>query len=138
MAEETTPQDRPIVTREEALAAGLKTYFDGRVCKCGHIFERTTSSRNCILCARLRASEWQKKNPEKVREREKRSRARHPEKHRARESKDGLLRTGKRNVDIVESGNKTIEIKPVPLVVISIMKISMSSALGQRLMSRDG
>lgn len=37
--------------RAVAKAAGNKRYFDGRPCKVGHIAERLTSSRECVMCA---------------------------------------------------------------------------------------
>lgn len=41
-----------IVTRREAVALGLRTYFTGRPCKNGHIDERLTGGRVCLSCKR--------------------------------------------------------------------------------------
>lgn len=41
-----------IVTRKEAKAAGLKRYFNGLLCKHGHLDERVTSSGVCLTCQR--------------------------------------------------------------------------------------
>src|ERR1044071_8596093 len=41
-----------IISREEALAAGLKRYFTGKPCRNGHIAERNTSHKQCLTCKR--------------------------------------------------------------------------------------
>ena len=44
-----------IVTRQEALKMGLKTYFTGRPCKKGgHLSERRTNSSDCLECVRVK------------------------------------------------------------------------------------
>ena len=40
----------------EARKIGLKTYFTGVACKNGHLCERETSSRRCLLCRNLWAN----------------------------------------------------------------------------------
>jgi 5-methylcytosine-specific restriction endonuclease McrA len=40
----------PVVTRAEALAAGLTRYFTGKPCKHGHLSERTSCNGGCIAC----------------------------------------------------------------------------------------
>ena len=43
-----------IITRTEAQAQGLKTYFTGKPCKHGHVAERYTSRGICVECTRGR------------------------------------------------------------------------------------
>lgn len=68
-----------IVTREEAIASGLKRYCTGIPCKNGHVAQRWTSSKKCFECERLdraahpevrkaRNDKWYAKNPEKAKE----------------------------------------------------------------------
>jgi 5-methylcytosine-specific restriction endonuclease McrA len=83
MADVTNPQDRPIVTRKEAKAAGLKRYFSGLVCKEGHVTERTTSSNICISCGNARNAAFRAENPERYRAREAAFRAANREKLRS-------------------------------------------------------
>jgi len=52
MADDTIPQIPPIVTRQEAVAAGLSRYFTGKPCKWGHIDERSTAIGGCLTCIR--------------------------------------------------------------------------------------
>ena len=40
---------RPLVTRQEAIAAGANRYFTGRPCKHGHLSERDMDG-NCVAC----------------------------------------------------------------------------------------
>ncbi len=40
------------ISRQEALARGLKRYFTGKPCKNGHVAERLATARVCIECAR--------------------------------------------------------------------------------------
>ena len=44
------PYDGPVVTRAEALAAGLTRFFTGKPCKHGHLSERTSCNGGCIAC----------------------------------------------------------------------------------------
>lgn len=53
-----------VVTRKEAVAAGLTRYFTGRSCKRKHIVERITSSKACALCSRANRAQWFKSHPE--------------------------------------------------------------------------
>ena len=45
-----------IITRDFAKANGLSHFFDGEVCKAGHISLKRTTNRECMECSRLRAS----------------------------------------------------------------------------------
>jgi 5-methylcytosine-specific restriction endonuclease McrA len=68
--------DRPIITRAEAKAAGLKRYFNGKACPQGHVAERRVDAANCLECEKLRehdreaehtyAAAYRKANAEKV------------------------------------------------------------------------
>jgi 5-methylcytosine-specific restriction endonuclease McrA len=68
MADENMGEVRPVVTRQEAKALGLKRYWTGTPCKHGHVAERATVNGVCVACmvdieARHRAA-----HPEKFRE----------------------------------------------------------------------
>lgn len=43
---------RAIITRQDALASGLKRYFTGKPCKRGHVAERNALSCFCMECSR--------------------------------------------------------------------------------------
>jgi hypothetical protein len=49
------------ISRQDAMAQGLKRYFTGKPCKRGHVAERSVSGKNCIMCASL----WEQDNKEK-------------------------------------------------------------------------
>jgi 5-methylcytosine-specific restriction endonuclease McrA len=87
VAKEHVPHEGPVVTRDEARAAGLKRFFTGKLCKHLHLSERKTANGACVACdlianlaayhaetdearaarnARMRA--WADENREKVRE----------------------------------------------------------------------
>lgn len=51
MAFDSIQNDRPIVTRKEAMAAGLRHYFTGKPCPSGHIDTRHVGG-GCLACAR--------------------------------------------------------------------------------------
>jgi hypothetical protein len=55
-----------IISRGEAVALGLKRYFTGKPCKRGHVVERMTSSKGCLLCKRAVTDRWNKQNPGRV------------------------------------------------------------------------
>ena len=69
-----------IISRAEAKALGLKSFFTGKPCKHGHVAERYVSSRGCVECDRARALEW--RVAQKDRERKRKWRAANPEKAR--------------------------------------------------------
>lgn len=55
-------EERIVVTelvrsRSTALVGGYKRYFTGKLCKWGHMSERSTNSGACVLCSRERAYE---------------------------------------------------------------------------------
>ena len=41
-----------VITKKEAMDAGLSRYFIGRECKNGHVHERYVSTNQCVLCMR--------------------------------------------------------------------------------------
>lgn len=47
------PYTGPVVTRDEAKAAGLTRYFTGAPCPKGHISERWVASYSCDACQRI-------------------------------------------------------------------------------------
>jgi len=56
-----------IITRQEAIKAGIKHYFDGNPCIKNHISRRRVSNKHCLMCC----NEWQKnamKNNKKYKE----------------------------------------------------------------------
>jgi Na+-translocating ferredoxin:NAD+ oxidoreductase RnfC subunit len=57
--------DKPILTRQDALAIGYIRYYTGKPCIHGHDSERYTNSRTCIECNSVR---WKKRPEEKRRE----------------------------------------------------------------------
>jgi 5-methylcytosine-specific restriction endonuclease McrA len=66
-----------IITRQEALARGLKRYFTGKPCRRSHIAERLTNGSACTECRRSPESiayrkAWDAANPEKLREKTRR------------------------------------------------------------------
>ena len=75
--------EREIVSRQDALARGLKFYFTGKACKYGHVAERY-SHGHCVTCAKERARQWRKDNPERAKENSRQWRKDNPE--RAKEN----------------------------------------------------
>jgi hypothetical protein len=80
-----------IISRAEAKALGLKSFFTGKPCKHGPVAERYVSSRGCVECDRARALEWRVANREMARERSREGgrkyRAANPQKDRERKRK---------------------------------------------------
>lgn len=79
------PMDGPvIISKNDAIAAGLKHYFTGKPCKRGHIAKRAVIDRGCVVCSRIagrkhyvanrekrgsvRTLKWREENPEKYAE----------------------------------------------------------------------
>jgi len=46
--------DWPRITKEVAQAAGLKQFYEGLICKNGHVGPRYTGNNDCVLCSRQR------------------------------------------------------------------------------------
>jgi hypothetical protein len=59
--------DPEIISRSEAKAQGLKTYFTGKPCKHGHVAIRQTSNGSCRECSDAKARRWRQENQEYVR-----------------------------------------------------------------------
>lgn len=59
-----------IISRRDALAAGLTRYFTGKPCKNGHAAERYTSDGRCVVCSMERNREHRQKPGVKERLRE--------------------------------------------------------------------
>lgn len=53
-----------IVSRKEAINLGLGRYFTGKECKHGHVCERITGSRRCVMCNRAYQSRRLSENHE--------------------------------------------------------------------------
>lgn len=65
----------PILPIEISRERGLKTYFPGIRCKVGHFSEHVTSNQSCLICHLRRGAEFQKENPEKTSDYQKKHRA---------------------------------------------------------------
>ena len=59
--------DREIISRNEAKARGLKTYFTGKPCAHGHIAPRKTSNGGCRECEYDGNSQWRNQNRVSIR-----------------------------------------------------------------------
>jgi len=81
-----------IISRKDAIALGFVTYFTGKPCKHGHIAERRTDSCSCEICTKINTKKhgltercklakraWNKNNPDKIKEQNKRARIKNPE-----------------------------------------------------------
>lgn len=88
-----------VITRKEALEAGLKRYFTGEPCKRGHIAERGVKDWKCVVCLRENhtAAERRrrKKAPEPYRAASRKWKQKHPEKARESEAKSRKTELGK-------------------------------------------
>ena len=62
------PGKTKFITRKEALAKGLKTYFNGRPCAKGHITDRNVKDKQCPICQKQRSSDWRSKNIPRIKE----------------------------------------------------------------------
>jgi hypothetical protein len=60
--------DHEIISRSEAKARGLKTYFTGKPCKRGHVAPRQTTNGSCRECSDAKRR-WRQENKEYVRKR---------------------------------------------------------------------
>lgn len=69
MAEPILPYEGPIVTRRNAIAAGLMWYFSGpdKPCKRGHIAQRRVADRTCVECNRAKGADWRALNRDHAR-----------------------------------------------------------------------
>jgi hypothetical protein len=68
MADGTIPEPRPLVSRDDARAAGLKRFYTGRPCVRGHYAERFVSSKGCIACLAEHNKSWNEANPGRARQ----------------------------------------------------------------------
>jgi len=62
MADHSVFQDRPTVTRKEAIASGSTRYFTGKPCAHGHVDYRYVSDSMCFECARQKAKRQKAKH----------------------------------------------------------------------------
>jgi 5-methylcytosine-specific restriction endonuclease McrA len=72
-----------IISRSDAIAAGLDRYFTGKACKHGHTVQRSVNGRHCIECARARGKTPH--NRKLAGESRRRRRLENPEKARAKD-----------------------------------------------------
>lgn len=54
-----------IITRQEAKAQELTRYFTGKPCVHGHVAERKTANKTCVVCGDLAIAKSKAKKPEK-------------------------------------------------------------------------
>jgi hypothetical protein len=52
-----------VISRKDAIAAGLNRYFNGKSCSNGHIDERFVLSRQCVVCSRECRRDYVDRNP---------------------------------------------------------------------------
>lgn len=57
-----TKTTHEIISRAQAKALGLKTYFTGNPCKRGHVALRQVSSEMCMVCSNDKAKGYYRKN----------------------------------------------------------------------------
>lgn len=55
------------ISRTEAIARGLKRFFEGKACIRGHVSERYTRNRGCVQCDYLRCEKYRAENSETIR-----------------------------------------------------------------------
>jgi len=65
----------------EALAKGLDRYNTGRPCKNGHVADRYTKTRTCVLCCYDAMKRWRTQNPEQHRTNGREWKRRNPARH---------------------------------------------------------
>jgi 5-methylcytosine-specific restriction endonuclease McrA len=58
------------VSRQEAIAAGLKVYWTGKPCRKGHLAARRLAGNACAVCAKESLRKWKDKNRDYVRTRD--------------------------------------------------------------------
>jgi hypothetical protein len=63
-----------IISREDALAQGLKRYFTGKPCKRGHLAERRVPNQHCCQCSRENSQKPRKRSEGRAEADRKRSR----------------------------------------------------------------
>lgn len=56
------------ISRKDAIAKGLKRYFNGNPCKHGHTDERYVITSQCVACVKIRNKKDREQNPEKWKE----------------------------------------------------------------------
>lgn len=69
-----------IISRDDAKAQGLKRYFTGQLCCCGHVAERLVSNYGCLPCLAARSKASRLADPESRRAYEAKWRATNSEK----------------------------------------------------------
>jgi len=67
----------PLLSREVAIAKGLRHYFTGIPCRNGHVSVRGVAKWNCLECDRKQKAAERVRDPEKVRANELRTRSSH-------------------------------------------------------------
>lgn len=82
----------PCLEYREALKNGDNYYFTGKPCSRGHIAKRRTENRSCVVCLINRTKSWRNKNPNKIREYDKRYRETHRDVKIRSESKRRALK----------------------------------------------
>lgn len=80
--------ERPVVSRETALANGVNRYFTGEKCKNGHMVERKCKGYACVTCTRERMKARRKERLATDPDFKAKVAAKRQEKHKARYAND--------------------------------------------------
>lgn len=75
-----------IISRDAAIAAGLKRYFTGKPCRKGHVCERQVHQHRCVECVKLKNQANYSADPERHRFSAAARRAKRPERHKAQQA----------------------------------------------------
>jgi len=51
-----------IITRSEAKSQGLKTYFDGKPCRNGHLSPKRVDNYGCVECGKIKTAVWSRRD----------------------------------------------------------------------------
>jgi hypothetical protein len=73
----------PFLSRDQAIAQGLRHYITGIPCRNGHVSVRGVRKWNCLECDRQQKANERLRDPERVRANERRSARKHSNKKRA-------------------------------------------------------
>ena len=71
-----------IVSLQQARSEGLVHYFTGKPCKRGHIANRYTSIRKCVICSSEDYKTGRRNNPKRFNAYDRKYRQTHPEERR--------------------------------------------------------
>src|SRR5258708_4957819 len=90
----------------EALALGLKRYHTGRPCKHGHVADRRTSTRTCVMCMYNIRKAWQQNNRTRDNELSRNGKRKKKKKYKKKKARTRMRNWGKKK--------KGLQIPPYP------------------------